>query len=68
MQELPSKCSLMIIPWMETIHMVIPIGFSENLFLKEFQDAVRDHKLGKFLCRCSEKQWHYIVKRPTMIG
>lgn len=31
---------------------------------KEFQDAVKNHKLGEiFFVDVSEKQWHYIVKK-----
>ena len=31
---------------------------------KEFQDAVKNHKLGDvFSVDVSEKQWHYIVKK-----
>ena len=38
--------------------------FGEYSFPKEFQDAVRDHKLGEiFFVDVAEKQWHYIVKK-----
>lgn len=38
--------------------------FGEFMFPKEFQDAVRNHKLGEvFFVDVGEKQWHYIVKK-----
>ena len=40
------------------------IKVGENMFPKEFQDAVANHKLGDvFFVDVSEKQWHYIVKK-----
>ncbi len=40
--------------------------FGELMMPKEFQDAVKAHKLGDiFVVDVSDKQWHYIVKRPT---
>src|ERR1700733_5525165 len=38
--------------------------FGELMMPKEFQDAVKSHKLGDiFFVDKSEKKWHYIVKR-----
>jgi parvulin-like peptidyl-prolyl isomerase len=38
--------------------------FGIEMMPKEFQDAVRMHKLGEiFFVDVSEKQWHYIVKK-----
>jgi parvulin-like peptidyl-prolyl isomerase len=38
--------------------------FGEEMMPKEFQDAVRDHKLGDiFFVDVSDRQWHYIVKK-----
>lgn len=38
--------------------------FGEEMMPKEFQDAVKNHKLGDiFFVDVSEKQWHYIVKK-----
>jgi parvulin-like peptidyl-prolyl isomerase len=37
--------------------------FGEEMMPKEFQDAVKAHKLGDiFFVDVSDKQWHYIVK------
>src|SRR5579863_3724380 len=38
--------------------------FGEEMMPKEFQDAVKAHKLGEiFFVDVSERQWHYIVKK-----
>jgi parvulin-like peptidyl-prolyl isomerase len=38
--------------------------FGEEMMPKEFQDAVKNHKLGDiFFVDVSDKQWHYIVKK-----
>lgn len=38
--------------------------FGIEMMPKEFQDAVKAHKLGEiFFVDVSEKQWHYIVKK-----
>jgi hypothetical protein len=38
--------------------------FGEEMMPKEFQDAVKNHKLGEiFFVDVSERQWHYIVKK-----
>lgn len=38
--------------------------FGEEMMPKEFQDAVKMHKLGDiFYVDVSERQWHYIVKK-----
>lgn len=38
--------------------------FGELMMPKEFQEAVKNHKLGDvFSVDVSEKQWHYIVKK-----
>jgi parvulin-like peptidyl-prolyl isomerase len=38
--------------------------FGEDMMPKEFQDAVKAHKLGEiFFVDVSERQWHYIVKK-----
>ncbi len=38
--------------------------FGEEMMPKEFQDAVRDHKLGDiFFVDVADRQWHYIVKK-----
>ena len=38
--------------------------FGEEMMPKEFQDAVKAHKLGDiFFVDVSDKQWHYIVKK-----
>jgi parvulin-like peptidyl-prolyl isomerase len=38
--------------------------FGEEMLPKEFQEAVKNHKLGDiFFVDVSEKQWHYIVKK-----
>jgi len=38
--------------------------FGEEMMPKEFQDAVKNHKLGEiFFVDVSDKQWHYIVKK-----
>lgn len=38
--------------------------FGEEMMPKEFQDAVKGHKLGDiFFVDVSERQWHYIVKK-----
>jgi parvulin-like peptidyl-prolyl isomerase len=38
--------------------------FGEEMMPKEFQDAVKNHKLGDiFFVDVSERQWHYIVKK-----
>ncbi len=38
--------------------------FGIEMMPKEFQDAVKSHKLGEiFFVDVSEKQWHYIVKK-----
>ncbi|MEO5685632.1 MAG: peptidylprolyl isomerase [Chitinophagaceae bacterium] len=38
--------------------------FGELMVPKEFQDAVKNHKLGEvFPVDVSDKQWHYIVKK-----
>lgn len=38
--------------------------FGEEMMPKEFQEAVKNHKLGEiFFVDVSEKQWHYIVKK-----
>lgn len=38
--------------------------FGIEMMPKEFQDAVKNHKLGEiFFVDVSEKQWHYIVKK-----
>ena len=38
--------------------------FGEEMMPKEFQEAVKNHKLGDiFFVDVSEKQWHYIVKK-----
>jgi parvulin-like peptidyl-prolyl isomerase len=38
--------------------------FGEEMMPKEFQDAVKAHKLGEiFFVDASERQWHYIVKK-----
>ena|SRR5579859_4386765 len=38
--------------------------FGEEMMPKEFQDAVKNHKLGEvFSVDVSDKQWHYIVKK-----
>ncbi len=38
--------------------------FGEEMMPKEFQDAVKAHKLGDiFFVDVPEKQWHYIVKK-----
>ncbi|HLK28480.1 MAG TPA: peptidylprolyl isomerase [Puia sp.] len=38
--------------------------FGEEMMPKEFQEAVKNHKLGDiFYVDVSDKQWHYIVKK-----
>ncbi len=38
--------------------------FGEEMMPKEFQEAVKNHKLGEiFFVDVSDKQWHYIVKK-----
>ena len=38
--------------------------FGEEMLPKEFQDAVKNHKIGDvFFVDVAEKQWHYIVKK-----
>ena len=38
--------------------------FGEEMMPKEFQDAVKNHKMGDiFSVDVSERQWHYIVKK-----
>jgi parvulin-like peptidyl-prolyl isomerase len=38
--------------------------FGEEMMPKEFQDAVKNHKIGDiFFVDASERQWHYIVKK-----
>lgn len=38
--------------------------FGIEMMPKEFQDAVKNHKIGEiFFVDVSEKQWHYIVKK-----
>jgi parvulin-like peptidyl-prolyl isomerase len=38
--------------------------FGEEMMPKEFQDAVKNHKLGEvFFVDVAEKNWHYIVKK-----
>jgi parvulin-like peptidyl-prolyl isomerase len=38
--------------------------FGEEMMPKEFQDAVKAHKLGEiFFVDVSDRQWHYIVKK-----
>jgi hypothetical protein len=38
--------------------------FGEQQMPKEFQDAVKNHKLGEvFFVDVADKQWHYIVKK-----
>ena len=38
--------------------------FGEEMMPKEFQEAVKGHKLGDiFFVDVSERQWHYIVKK-----
>jgi parvulin-like peptidyl-prolyl isomerase len=38
--------------------------FGEEMMPKEFQEAVKSHKIGDiFFVDVSEKQWHYIVKK-----
>lgn len=38
--------------------------FGETMMPKEFQEAVKNHKLGDiFFVDVSEKQWHYVVKK-----
>ena len=38
--------------------------FGEEMMPKEFQDAVKNHKMGEvFFVDVSDKQWHYIVKK-----
>jgi hypothetical protein len=38
--------------------------FGEEMMPKEFQDAVKNHKLGEiFFVDVSERNWHYIVKK-----
>jgi parvulin-like peptidyl-prolyl isomerase len=38
--------------------------FGEEMMPKEFQEAVKAHKLGDiFFVDVSDKQWHYIVKK-----
>jgi parvulin-like peptidyl-prolyl isomerase len=38
--------------------------FGEEMMPKEFQDAVKNHKLGEiFFVDVSDKQWHYVVKK-----
>src|ERR1700712_2232250 len=38
--------------------------FGEEMMPKEFQDAVKNHKLGDvFFVDVSDKQWHYVVKK-----
>jgi len=38
--------------------------FGEEMLPKEFQDAVKNHKLGEiFSVDVPDKQWHYIVKK-----
>lgn len=38
--------------------------FGEEMMPKEFQEAVKNHKLGDiFFVDVSERQWHYIVKK-----
>ena len=38
--------------------------FGEEMMPKEFQEAVKNHKMGDvFYVDVSEKQWHYIVKK-----
>lgn len=38
--------------------------FGEEMMPKEFQDAVKNHKLGEiFFVDVPERQWHYIVKK-----
>jgi hypothetical protein len=38
--------------------------FGEEMMPKEFQDGVKNHKLGEiFFVDVSDRQWHYIVKK-----
>ena len=38
--------------------------FGEEMMPKEFQDAVKTHKLGDiFFVDVPQNQWHYIVKK-----
>jgi len=38
--------------------------FGEEMMPKEFQDAVKNHKLGEiFFVDVPERQWHYVVKK-----